>query len=185
MTDRTTRATPSTPSTQHDVGQTDADTHPSPLTTRDRFDHLAAAVTRIVGSPFALVVAASLLVLWAVTGPLFGFSDTWQLVINTTTTIVTFLMVFVIQASQNRDAKAIHLKLDEIIRAQSGARDEFLVMEEATEEELERRAAEMAQVAERVAREAGHPDAEGVGRREAQRARQPTRRHDADPGPPG
>ena len=149
-------------------------------TMRDRFDHVAADVTRIVGSPFALVAAALVLVLWAVTGPLFGFSDTWQLVINTATTIVTFLMVFVIQASQNRDAKAIHLKLDELLRAHAEARNEFLVIEQATEAELDQREAEMARVAERVAREAGHPDAEGVAKREAQRERRSTQRRATD-----
>ena len=93
----------------------------------------ASAITGALGSPFALVAAIALIVGWAVTGPLFGFSETWQLIINTGTTIVTFLMVFVIQASQNRDSKAIHLKLDEVIRAVKGARNE-LIGEEASSE---------------------------------------------------
>jgi len=151
--------------TKHDVAV---------LTTRDRFDHAAAVVTRVVGSPFALVAAALVLLLWAVSGPLFGFSDTWQLVINTATTIVTFLMVFVIQASQNRDAKAIHLKLDELLRAHAEARNEFLVIEQATEAELDQREAEMARVAEQVALEAGHPDPRDVARRAAQQERRAT-----------
>jgi low affinity Fe/Cu permease len=152
---------------------------------RDRFDHAAAAVTRVVGSPYALVSAALVLVLWAISGPIFGFSDTWQLVINTATTIVTFLMVFVIQASQNRDAKAIHLKLDELLRAHTEARDEFLVIEGATAAELDRREAEMAHVAEQVAREAGHPDAEGAARRAAQRERRSTHDHASKGRPSG
>jgi low affinity Fe/Cu permease len=169
MADRSTRS-------KHHVVAARTATRPRPrATTRDRFDHIAAVVTRVVGSPFALVAAALVLALWAVSGPVFGFSDTWQLVINTATTIVTFLMVFVIQASQNRDAKAIHLKLDELLRAHAGARNEFLVIEEATQAELDRRDAEMARVAEQVAREAGHPDPKRVAKRAAQRERRSTR----------
>jgi low affinity Fe/Cu permease len=89
------------------------------------------------GSHWAFVVAALTIVVWAATGPLFHFSDTWQLVINTGTTIVTFLMVFLIQATQNRDTKAIHLKLDELIRSQKSARNAFTGLEEASEEELQ------------------------------------------------
>ena len=83
------------------------------------------------------MLALLVVVAWAVTGPLFGFSDTWQLVINTGTTIVTFLMVFLIQATQNRDAKAIHLKLDELIRGVEGARTRLVDLENFTDEELE------------------------------------------------
>ena len=101
---------------------------------RDLFNHIADRVTRAMGSPFALVTSAAVIVLWAVTGPIFGFSDTWQLAINTGTTIVTFLMVFVIQNSQNRDAKAVHAKLDELIRALDAARNEFVDAEEEPEE---------------------------------------------------
>jgi len=97
---------------------------------RDLFNHLADRVTRAMGSPFALAASAAIIVLWALTGPIFGFSDTWQLAINTGTTIVTFLMVFVIQNSQNRDAKAVHAKLDELIRAVDAARNEFVDAEE-------------------------------------------------------
>ena len=102
----------------------------------DRFRDLANAATNAVGTPWAMAVAALLIVAWAVTGPFFGFSDTWQLVINTTTTIITFLMVFAIQTSQNREAKALHLKLDELIRATPKARDRLITEEDKTEEEL-------------------------------------------------
>jgi len=104
---------------------------------QDGFRKVAAAITTAVGSPKALLLAVGIVAAWAVTGPLFGFSDTWQLAINTGTTIVTFLMVFVIQASQNRDAKAIQLKLDELIRAQRGARNEMIDLEDAPEEMVE------------------------------------------------
>ena len=104
---------------------------------QDGFRRVAAAITTAVGSPKALLLAVGIVAAWAVTGPLFGFSDTWQLAINTGTTIVTFLMVFVIQASQNRDAKAIQLKLDELISAQRGARNELIDLEDAPEEMVE------------------------------------------------
>ena len=104
---------------------------------RDRFNRLADRATTALGSIQAVVLAVIVVVVWAATGPLFGFSDTWQLVINTSTTVVTFWMVFVIQNSQNRNARALHLKLDEIIRATSAARNEFIVAEHSTEAELE------------------------------------------------
>jgi low affinity Fe/Cu permease len=102
----------------------------------DAFRKFASKVAEHVGSPGAFFVATGVILTWALTGPLFGFSDTWQLVINTGTTIVTFLMVFLIQSTQNRDARAIHLKLDELIRSQKRARDVFADLEDATEEEL-------------------------------------------------
>jgi low affinity Fe/Cu permease len=91
-----------------------------------------------VGSPPAFFLAICVIIIWAVTGPLFHFSDTWQLIINTGTTIITFLMVFVIQNSQNRDAKAIHLKLDELIRAVKGARNSMMELEDLSDDELRR-----------------------------------------------
>jgi low affinity Fe/Cu permease len=103
---------------------------------REVFRKLAARVADRVGSAFTFLVALLVIAAWAVTGPLFHFSDTWQLVINTGTTIVTFLMVFLIQNTQNRDARAVHLKLDELIRAQKSARNLFADIEDATEEEL-------------------------------------------------
>jgi len=103
----------------------------------DRFRDMANAVTHAVGTPWAMGTAALLIVAWAVTGPIFGFSDTWQLVINTTTTIITFLMVFAIQTAQNREAKALHLKLDELIWATPKARNRMMNEENLTERQLE------------------------------------------------
>ena len=114
------------------------------------FNHAVDVVIKALGSPMALVVAALVIVVWAVTGPIFNFSDTWQLVINTSTTIVTFLMVFVIQNSQNRDSKAVHIKLDELIEAMEGARNRMALAEKETDEEQDRDIQEL----ERRARDA-------------------------------
>lgn len=100
----------------------------------DAFHSIAQKTSGAVGSPWASLVAL-LIIIWAATGPIFGFSDTWQLVINTGTTIVTFLMVFLIQNTQNRDAKVMHLKLDEVIRALKDARNTLIDLEEMSEEE--------------------------------------------------
>jgi low affinity Fe/Cu permease len=106
------------------------------------FNRAARRVSEAVGSHWAFAFAIAIILVWALTGPIFGFSDTWQLVINTGTTIVTFLMVFLIQNTQNRDARAMHLKLDEIIRSIEGARNELIDLEGATDEELEKLHAE-------------------------------------------
>jgi len=122
----------------------------------DRFNRMAARLTEALGSITALVLSVVVVLVWAVTGPIFNFSDTWQLVINTATTVVTFWMVFVIQNSANRDAKAVQLKLDEIIRATQGARNEMITLERAPEAVVARTAEELAAVAERAA--AGETD---------------------------
>ena len=108
------------------------------------FASIAGAVSDWTGSSWAFCLAFFVIVVWALSGPVFGFSDTWQLVINTGTTIVTFLMVFLIQNTQNRDTKALHLKLDELLRAQAGAREgEFMDLEDRDEEELKARRDEL------------------------------------------
>jgi low affinity Fe/Cu permease len=101
------------------------------------FARFAQKIAMTAGRPVAFVTALSIILIWGVTGPLFGWSDTWQLVINTGTTIITFLMVFLIQNAQNRDASAIQAKLDELIRAVDTARNEFIGIEHLTETELE------------------------------------------------
>lgn len=101
------------------------------------FRKFAHRISEIVGSAWAFIAAVVIIVAWGASGPLFGFSDTWQLVINTGTTIVTFLMVFLIQNTQNRDAKAIHLKLDELIKGVKGARTSLVDLEDLSDEELQ------------------------------------------------
>jgi len=113
------------------------------------FTAFAGTVSRWTGRPLAFIICCAVIVIWAASGPLFGFSDTWQLVINTTTTIVTFLMVFLIQNTQNRDNAAIQAKLDEIIRT-SDSDNKFIGIEHLTDEELERILAEVERKAERL-----------------------------------
>jgi low affinity Fe/Cu permease len=112
----------------------------------DRFNAIADWLTRALGSLQALVGSVLLVVIWALTGPVFNFSDTWQLFINTTTTVITFWMVFVIQNSANREAKATQLKLDELIRALADARNEFIALDRAPEEVLAERERELNEV---------------------------------------
>jgi low affinity Fe/Cu permease len=103
-----------------------------------------------LGSPWAFAVAVLIIAGWALTGPIFGFSDTWQLIINTGTTIITFLMVFLIQNTQNHDAKVMHLKLDELIRALTGARNNLVDLEELSEAQLKKLEQEFRELSERA-----------------------------------
>lgn len=111
------------------------------------FARFARWTSRTVGHTLAFVSALLIVVVWAMTGPYFHYSDTWQLVINTGTTVITFLMVFVIQQTQNRDSEAMHVKLDEIIRALRGAHNDLIDIEELTEEELDELRAQYAVLA--------------------------------------
>lgn len=101
------------------------------------FRKIAAKASKAMGEPWAFVLSCALTALWAFSGPYFQYSDTWQLVINTATTVLTFLAVFLIQNTQNRDAHAIHLKLDELIKVQKDARNKLIDVEDLTDEELE------------------------------------------------
>lgn len=100
------------------------------------FTKISTVVTKIAGSPVSFITAAGIVILWALLGPVFNYSDTWQLVINTGTTIITFLMVFIIQQSQNRDTLAVHLKLNELIASHENASNRLVDIEDLTEEEL-------------------------------------------------
>ena len=117
------------PSKTHDI---------PPASLNMLFSHAAQWTSRQCGRPLTFILACAVILIWAITGPFFHYSDTWQLIINTGTTIVTFLMVFLIQNTQNRDMTALHLKLDELIRATDQARNTLMVLEDMTEEELDR-----------------------------------------------
>ena len=118
---------------------------------RNAFNRAADRANALLGSVSALILSVVVVLVWALTGPLFRFSDTWQLAINTGTTVVTFWMVFVIQNSQNRASKAVQLKLDEVIRALEGAENRFIRLEAAPEIEMAEREAEMTVIAGEVA----------------------------------
>jgi low affinity Fe/Cu permease len=105
-------------------------------TTRSRFNQFARTAAQVTGHPIAFLIAVLVIAVWAVTGPMFGFNDTWQLVINTGTTIVTFLMVFLIQNAQNRDSLALQIKMDEVIRAVEGAHNSMVNLESLEDDEL-------------------------------------------------
>ena len=124
--------------------------HGSPL--RSHFGNFAVHTAKAVGSARAFFAALAALIVWALSGRYFNYSDTWQLWVNTGTTIVTFLMVFLIQYTQNRDARAMHLKLDELLRAVKGARNEMIDLKDMSDEDL----AKLERAFERLARLAGH-----------------------------
>ena len=123
----------------------------------DAFRIFARRSSRVLGSAWAFAAAMLIIVVWAVTGPVFHYSDTWLLIINTVTTIVTFLMVFLIQNTQNRDAKAAHLKLDEIIRAVTGARNELVDLEKLADEDLASLEKQFERVRKKAERDGNNP----------------------------
>lgn len=125
----------------------------SALNNGGRFSRFAQAAARIMGGPRAFMLALCVVVVWGLSGPLFDFNDTWQLVINTGTTIITFLMVFLIQNTQNRDAEAMQIKLDELIRAAHEAQNSLLDLEELEPEDLERIRAHYTDLAKRARHE--------------------------------
>ncbi len=145
------------------------------------FAHFAQKTATWSGHPLAFLLAATIVIVWIVSGPVFGYSDTWQLVINTGTTIVTFLMVFLIQNTQNRDMMAVQLKLSELVLAMKGAENKFASIEDLSDEELEelhndcRKRAEMTQ-AHLAERKGKHGEGHAKGRAAAHRAKSPTRR---------
>ena len=128
-----------------------------PTKSKSWFSRFAKLTARASGRPSAFGLAAAVVLIWLITGPIFHFSDTWQLVINTGTTIITFLMVFLIQCTQNRDSEAVQVKLDELIRAVNGAHNALLDLEELEEDELDRIRAKYAKLAEQ-ARKGLHED---------------------------
>lgn len=121
--------------------------------TNELFHKIAVAFSNLAASPWTFVGAAIIVLVWFLTGQVFHFSDTWQLIINTITSVVTFLMVFLIQNTQNRDSKAIHLKLDELLKAAKGARTGLVDLEELPDEELEKLHQEFRNLHESYARE--------------------------------
>jgi len=126
------------------------------------FRHAARLTSNAIGTPIAFAIAVGAVIVWAATGPVFHYSDTWQLVINTATTIITFLVVFMIQNTQNRDSKALHLKLDELIRAVEAARNRMVDIEDLPDEELARLEAEFHRLREDPAvKEDGHDVRDG------------------------
>ena len=124
------------------------------------FSRFALRISQVTGTSRAFGIALAVIVAWAITGPFFRWSDSWQLVVNTGTTIVTFLMVFLVQATQNRESRALHLKLDELIRSQKRARNMFAALEEATDEELGALEAEFREIRSRA-------EARGLAKRQA------------------
>jgi low affinity Fe/Cu permease len=118
-----------------------------------RFARFAKMAAHLSGRPSTFLLAAGLIVVWLVTGPIFGFNETWQLLINTGTTIVTFLMVFLIQNTQNRDSEALHVKIDELIRSTRSARNSVLDLEELEEDELDSLRDEYEKLAQRARKE--------------------------------
>lgn len=138
---------------------------------KESFHRFAHKSSDIVGSPTAFITGLLVIAIWAVTGPVFGYSDTWQLIINTGTTIITFLMVFLIQNTQNRDSRAVHLKLDELIRSVQTARNEMVGLEDLSDEDLDALQHEFARLREHAERRL-HTIQEHRSRRDSARSRE-------------
>lgn len=119
---------------------------------RDFFDKISNKISKAMGAPWAFIIAAGVILIWGISGPLFKFSDTWQLVINTDTSITTFLMVFIIQNSQNRDAKSMELKLNELIGSTKNARNKLIDLEEMTDEDMDQLQKEYRKLADKKAK---------------------------------
>ena len=134
---------------------------------RELFRKFAQTISQAVGSSWAFILAVLIIIVWAITGPMFHYSDTWQLVINTGTTIITFLMVFLLQNTQNRDAKAIHLKLDELLKGVKGARTGLVNLEQLSDKELENLQKEFERLHEKVNHEHQSGDEERIALKEA------------------
>ncbi len=134
---------------------------------RELFRKFAQKTSQAVGSSWAFILAVLIIIVWAITGPMFHYSDTWQLVINTGTTIITFLMVFLIQNTQNRDAKAIHLKLDELLKGVKGARTGLVNLEQLSDKELENLQKEFERLHEKVNHEHQSGDEQRIALKEA------------------
>ncbi len=117
---------------------------------REAFRVFARATSNVLGTAWSFIAAIIIIIVWGLTGPIFHYSDTWQLIINTGTTIVTFLMVFLIQNTQNRDAKAVHLKLDELICAVDGARNQMVDLEKLSDDDLEKLEKEFSRIQEKT-----------------------------------
>jgi low affinity Fe/Cu permease len=146
------------------------------------FHKVAAHVSRLVGSSYAFLAAFSLIILWLATGPAFDYSDTWQLIINTSTTIVTFLMVFLIQNTQNRDSLSLHLKLDELIRATRGARNSMIDLAKLSDEQLHQLELEFERICTQCEPQRGEPHRR---RRRRHREGSPDRSAEQDAAPAG
>jgi low affinity Fe/Cu permease len=155
----------------------------TPAKSSSLFTRFSKSTAHATGQPYTFAGAVLLIVVWALTGPLFHFSDTWQLVVNTGTTVVTFLMVFLIQSTQNRDAEAVHIKLDELLRVTAGAHNVLLDLEELEEHELDELRDAYCRLAEQARRgldkgrsDAGVPDMTDLTQEEKGKSPRPRRR---------
>lgn len=132
------------------------------MAVNELFRKFSGKTSELVGSSGAFILAVITIIVWAATGPMFGYTDTWQLVINTGTTIITFLMVFLIQNTQNRDAKALHLKLDELIKATAGARNNMMNLDGLSDKQLKQLEAEYKRICESEPNGNGHGHSPGL-----------------------